>query len=175
MTTPSNKKLEDIKRVSGQLRLLFILIAAGTVFGTFAKLFMPHASVTLAGVQFTGEAVTGAVWMLWIAANVLTAAVLLKLFFHLIRLFGLYAQAQIFTQQNVAQIRQIGVSLLLLPVVWLLACGFAVSQLDPSTSFWTLLLGSFPFGGLIGGGAILPIAWIMDAGRKLREAQDLVI
>ena len=175
MTTQPNRKLEDIKRVSRQLRLLFMLIAAGTLLGTLAKIFMSHDQISIAGVQFAGEAVTGTVQMLWIAASVLTAAVLLKLFFHLIRLFGLYAEAMIFTQQNVAQIRQIGISLLLLPVVWLVASGFAVSQTGTSPGFWSLLLGSFPFAGLIGGGAILPIAWIMDAGRKLREEQDLVI
>jgi hypothetical protein len=171
----SNRKLEDIKRVSRQLRLLFILIAAGTALGTLAKLFTPHATITLAGVQFTGDGAGGAVWGLWITSTVLTTAVLLKLFFHLIRLFGLYSEAQIFTQQNVAQIRQIGISLLLLPVVWAVSCGFAVSQAETSQDFWSLLVGSFPFGGLIGGGAILPIAWIMDTARKLREQQELVI
>jgi hypothetical protein len=176
MTTETNHKLEDIKRVSRRLRFLFMLIAAGTLLGTLAKVFgTPPTTITLAGLQFTGEAITGAVWTLWIASSVLTAAVLLKLFYHLIKLFGLYAEAMIFTEQNVAQIRQIGISLLLLPVVWLVASGFAVSQAGTSADFWSLALGSFPFAGLIGGGAILPIAWIMDAGRKLREEQDLVI
>ena len=175
MTTQANRKLEDIKRVSRRLRFLFILIAAGTALGTLAKVYAPPAAITLAGVQFAGDAITGMLWFIWITASVLTAAVLLKLFFHLIRLFGLYAQAQIFTQQNVAQIRQIGISLLLLPVVWLVTSGLAASQMETSPGFWSLLLSSFPFAGFIGGGTILPIAWIMDAGRKLREEQDLVI
>src|SRR5262245_8660163 len=124
MTTQPNRTLEDIKRVSRRLRLLFILIAAGTLLGTLAKISTPHEQISIAGVQFMGDALPAPVQMLWIAANALTAAVLLKLFFHLSRLFGLYAEARIFTEQNVAQIRQIGISLLLLPVVWLVATGF---------------------------------------------------
>jgi hypothetical protein len=98
MTTQANRKLEDIKRVSRRLRFLFILIAAGTALGTLAKVYAPPAAISLAGMQFAGDAIPGTLWFIWITASVLTAAVLLKLFFHLIRLFGLYAQAQIFTQ-----------------------------------------------------------------------------
>ena len=175
MTTQANEKLEVIQRVSRRLKSFFILLAVGTLGGTLAMLLGDHPDVRIAGVRFASAELTGTVRALWVGASVLIAAVLLKLCFHLIKLFGLYSQGKIFTQQNVAQIRQVGVSLLLLPAVWLLAAVGAASQSEASPDLWSLLVTSFPFAGLVGGGTIMPIAWIMDAGCELREEHELVI
>jgi hypothetical protein len=175
MTTKANDRLEAIRRASRGLRFLFTLIGAGALLGTLAMLFTQPREVSIAGVLFTGAAVTNEVQVLMGASSVLNAAVVMKLCFHLYKLFGLYAQGKIFTQQNVAQIRQVGISLLLLPVVSLLIAACAAWLLETSPGLWAVFLNSFPFASLIGGGAILPIAWVMDAGRELREEQELVI
>jgi predicted small integral membrane protein len=100
---------------------------------------------------------------------------LLKLNFHLINLFGLYADGKLFNRENVHQIRQIGIIILLFPALWVL--GLIIPGFLPAEGLSRTAMtgGQDPFAELIVGGIIIVLAWIMDVGRELREEQDLVV
>ncbi len=174
MTSEIPTQLQAVQRASRSLRRFFMVLFGGTLLGSLALLF-GQRTITLAGIAFAGDAVTGKIQTLWVIESVLTAAVLLKGLFHLIRLFGLYADGKIFTRENVRQIRQLGITLLLMPAVWLLVVLAAVPELTNVPDVLVRLVPSFPGMALIGGAIVLLVAWIMDVGRELREEQDLVI
>ena len=113
--------------------------------------------------------------MIALIGTVLSSAILLKLDFHLIKLFGLYADGKIFTHDNVHEIRQIGITVLLFPALWVL--GLLVPTFIPGEGLTTTITtdGTDPFTEIIVGTIVLVVSWIMDVGRELREEQDLVV
>jgi Protein of unknown function (DUF2975) len=168
-------RLRKIQRASRELRLLFIVLV---VLGVLTKLARPNphgAKVVIAGIIFQGASLTGKVHILWIVQHVLGAAIGLWIFYHLVRLLGLYSQGRIFTAQNVAFIRRIGLSLFCFPLVWLVGLIGAAPEIAAAQTQWTQILPSFPFNALIEGAVILFAGWIMNEGRELREEQDLVV
>jgi hypothetical protein len=172
----SPPKLKEVKRVSRSFRLFFMCLFVLTIAGLLASLFGPERPpVELAGTVFAPEAVTDRIRTLWVIERVLRSLVALKAFFHLIRLFGFYAEGRIFTRDNVAQLRQLGVTMLLLPAIWLLIVVAAVPQIAGTDDGWIRAMASFPMMAGLGGAIVMLIAWIMDVGRELRDEQDLVI
>jgi hypothetical protein len=176
MATEAPDQLKQLKRISLSLKRLFIFLFALTVFGVIARLLVPSAeSITLVGVPFSGEMITTKIYALSIIAALLSAALAMKAYFHLIKLFSLYAQAKVFTADNVAQIRQLGITLMLAPAVWLAVLLAAMPEIAAATAGWLGIMPSFPGNQLIVGGIVILISWIMDVGRQLRDEHDLVI
>jgi hypothetical protein len=104
----------------------------------------------------------------------------LKAFYHSCRLFSHYARGKIFTTEANGQIRQLGVTVCLWPVffiIWNILSGIAAD-----------LTFGIPFGLkfnipdilnqshlLIFGASIICISWIMEKGREIHEDQELTI
>lgn len=106
---------------------------------------------------------------------VLTDMVVLKGLYHLHRLFANYAIGNIFTTDSVAQIRQLGTTFLLGAGLQFLSYPIAialVSHCAPAKEPVTL---EFPFFALIAGGLLILLSWVMDAGKGLREENELTV
>ena len=99
----------------------------------------------------------------------------LKILYHFIRLLGKCAQGKLFTAQNVAQLRQIGLTLVCTPAVWLLVLIVAGPEIFAAQDQWVRIVASFPGAGALTGAAFLFASWILNEGRELRDEQDLVV
>jgi hypothetical protein len=174
MTMTTARKLERIRRYSISLRrlagFLFVITLLGAVVSLLFILLQPGKWVgpmDVIGIRFTGIAVHGTVRAFAALTVLLSAGVLARFFFHAIKLFGLYSQGMYFTAQSVAHIRQLGITLLLVPAVWLigplavLVLGSAASP-DAGVS-----LVSAPTGQLFSGFIVIFVSWLME--------QDLVV
>jgi Protein of unknown function (DUF2975) len=170
-------RLVAIQRASRSLRIFFIFLAAVLAFGTLNKFTQPFppGSRTLAGVVFQGTAITGKIQILWLVRTALYALLNLKILYHFIRLLGMFAQGKLFTAQSVAQLRQIGLTLVSTLVVWLVALIGAWPEIVAAQDQWVKIVPSFPGGAALTGGVFLFAAQIMNESRELREEQDLVV
>ena len=145
--------------------LLFILFKPGKWAGP----------MDVIGIRFTGIPVDGTVRAVAALTVLLSAGVVARFFLHAIKLFGLYSQGAYFTAESVAHIRQLGITLMLVPGVWLigplavLILGSATPP-EPGVS-----LVSAPTGQLFSGFIVIFVSWLMDLARELREEQDLVV
>jgi hypothetical protein len=170
-------RLAAIQRASRSLRAFFIFLGAILVLGTLNKLTQPFPpdSRTLDGVVFQTAAITGKTQILWLLQVVLYAVLNLKVLYHFIRLLGKCAQGELFTAQNVAQLRQIGLTLLCTPGVWLAVLLAAWPEIFAAQDQWVRIVRSFPGGAALTGAAFLFAGWILNEGRELRDEQDLVV
>jgi hypothetical protein len=171
-------RLAAIQRASRSLRVFFIFLAAVLVLGTLNKITQPFppGTRTLAGVVFQGAAITAKIQILWLVQTVLGALLSLKILYHFTRLLGMFAKGKLFTVQNVAQLRQIGLTLTGVLVVWLVVLIGAWPEIVAAQDQWVkIVLPSFPAGPALTGAVFLFAAWIMNEGRELREEQDLVV
>jgi len=177
MLAMTANRLSAIRRASRALRFFFIFLGAILVLGTLNNLTHPFPSGvrTVAGVAFQGAAITTKVQALWLIQVVAGAALNLKVLYHLIRLMGLFAKGQLFTAQNVSQIRQIALTMMCAPALWLVVLLAAWPQISAMEDQWVKIMPSFPGGALIGGGVFLLASRIMNEGRELRDEQDLVV
>lgn len=182
MSTTEAPRLQEVKRVSGLLRGFFKFLFAMTVLSlivmTLSTLMLPNDgefSVELAGIQFSGAELTGRIRVMAAISALLGLGVSLKAFYHLIRLFGLYAAGHIFTADNVGQIRQLGITLMLFSLAWLFQFGSALPAISSSVDEWARIVPSFPMLELVGGAIVILVSWIMEVGRELREEHDLVV
>src|ERR1700733_3415047 len=116
-------RLSSIRRSSRALLGFFILLSILFVIGTLNKMEhpFPPGARALAGIVFQGTALTGKIRILWLAQMVLGAGLSLKILYHFIRLLALFSKGELFTARNVAQIRQIGLTLTCAPAIWLVA------------------------------------------------------
>jgi hypothetical protein len=189
MTTQNTaEKLKQVQRYSTSLQRLFkFLFALGAIAVVIAALLILtgaepfDANVRIGSAVYSGDSISGTIRAMVIVGLALRAGIALKLYFHLIKLFRLYAQGDIFTADNVRQIRQIGITVLLIPALWLLGViapllvGVAAYEAGSTTTTFMMILPSTPFDEVIAGTIIIVISWIMDVGRELREEQDLVV
>lgn len=180
MTLEATRKLDAVRKWSGYLSRLFtvlfwltaailvaqlLLILIGDVYWNYVRIGLT---------EYRGEVPIAAHVISWID-GLAVAAIFLKLFFHLRRLFQQYAEGTIFGRENVHQIRQIGITILMFPVLWALV---AIAPVFIPVDGQTALLeydGAGPLPEVILGTIILVVSWIMDVGRELREEQDLWI
>jgi hypothetical protein len=170
-------RLNSIRRASRALLVFFIFMSALSLLGTLNNVMhpFPPGSRTLAGVVFEGTAVTGKIHSLWLVQIAAGAALNLKILFHLIRLMLLYSKNKVFTAQNVAQIRLIGVTYACAPVVWLVVLIGAAPEIAAAQDQWLKIMPSFPGGALLSACLSLFASRIINEGRELRDEQDLVI
>jgi hypothetical protein len=182
MSTETAEKLKKVQKYSASLRnlfrFLFVLGALALVVETAlvvsgAEPFDTNARI--GNTEYSGDSIPGTIRAIAFIGFVLRLAILLKLNFHLVKLFGLYADGEIFSAENVNQIRQIGITMLLFPALWVL--GLFVPMLIPGEGLSkTITNGGWqPFSGLTLGAIVIVVSWIMDVGRELREEQDLVV
>jgi hypothetical protein len=182
MPSEAAKKLEQVQKYSISFRrlfrFLFVLVVLALVVQTILIVTgaEPYdTSVRIGHTEYSGDSIPRSIRAIaWIGV-VLGSVVLLKLNFHLIKLFGLYADGKLFNSENVYHIRQIGITVLLFPALWVL--GAIVPGFLPAEAVARDAVGSGhdPYTELIVGAIIIVLAWIMDVGRELREEQDLVI
>jgi hypothetical protein len=177
MMAMTANKLSAIQRSSRGLRALFTFLCVMVVLGMLSNLThpQPQSAKTLAGVEFAGASITGKIQLLWLLQIVLRTAISLKLFYHVIRLLGLYSEGKLFTGQNVAQIRQLCLTFMFTPAVWLIVLIGAAPEIWAAQDQWVKIMSSFPGGAPMNGGILLFVSSIMNEGRELRDEQDLVI
>ncbi len=182
MTPEAAQRLEKVQKYSGSFRrlfrFLFVVVALALVVQTLLIVTgaEPYgASVRIGNTEYSGDPIPFVIRAIAWLGTTLSLGVLLKLNFHLIKLFGLYADGRLFNRENVHQIRQIGITVLLFPALWVL--GLIVPGFLPTDDVARSVMssGQHPFAELIVGAIIIVVAWIMDVGRELREEQDLVV
>lgn len=181
MTAETASKLANVQRYSASLKRLFQVLLVAVALAMCAKVFLiaigdeVFSYLRIGLTEYRGESIPWAAHVISWVGNLLGLAILLKLFFHLQKLFGHYAEGRIFEKESVQQIRQIGVTVLLFPVLWL---SLAIAPNFIPAEGRTALLesdGAGPFMELIAGAVILVVSWIMDVGREMREEQDLLV
>ena len=177
MLTLTANRVAAIQRASRALRIFFIFLAVVLVLGTLNKITqpLPPGTRTLAGVLLQGATITVKIQILWLVQTVLGALLNLKILYHFIRLLGMFTQGKLFTVQNVAQLRQIGLTAMCALVVWLIALIGAWPEIVATQDRWMKIVPSFPGGLILTGAVFLFAARIMNEGRELREEQDLVV
>jgi hypothetical protein len=170
-------RLIAIQRASRWLLGFLIFVSILSVWGTLSSIAhpFPEGVRTLAGVGFQGTAITGKIQILWLTQLVLGAALSLKIFYHLIRLMGLFSKGKLFTEQNVAQVRQVGLTFICVVAVWLAVLIGAAPEIAAAQDQWVKIMPSFPSGALMGGIVFLFASRLMNEGRELRDEQDLVV
>lgn len=170
-------RLSTIQRASRWLLGLFVLMSVVLVWGTLNNIVhpFPPGTRTLAGVVFQGAAITGKIEVLWLVQAVLRTALYLKIFYHLIRLMASFSKAKLFTAQNVAQVRQIGLTAICVLPVWLIVLIGAAPEIAVAQDQWVKIMPSFPGGALMTSIVFLFATRLMNKGRELQDEQDLVV
>jgi hypothetical protein len=194
MSPQTQEKLEQVKKYSASLRTVFffawLVMAFAGAIGLIIILTVNDSqrvpsTLDFGGMMYVGGEIT---WLVKIVVSigwVLTVLITLKLVHHLTELFGLYARGEIFTSENVRQIREIGVSVFLFVAIWaygLLASfvlgysgvGTAIASRGMEIRGWGFGLPE-PLTVVLAGIIIVVVSWIMDVGRELREEQDLTV
>jgi hypothetical protein len=189
MSPDIEHKLAQVRKYSTSLRRLFnfcaLLVAIGGVVSLLILLTRTgdNATIFVWNREFAGDQIT---WTLKLLAGIwliLVFGIALKLLRHLARLFDLYSQGQIFTADNVRQIRQIGISVLLIVTTFLYGAlarmflyvtGHPTPAAPPTRDTLGIDIDA-GFWLIIGGIVIIVISWIMDVGRELREESDLTV
>ena len=194
MNPETQQKLDKVKKYSASLSLLFFVIwfvlAFSGVIGLIIVLTINESqripsTLIFGGTTYVGDEVTWPVKIVVSIGWLLTVAIALKLVGHLGKLFGLYAKGEIFTAENVRQIRAIGISVFLFMGIWLygLLTQLIVGVPGAGAAIETqsMAVRGFGFGlpepltVVIAGIIIVIVSWIMDVGRELREEQDLTV
>ena len=186
MNADTQTPIEKIRKVSRIVRTVCKILMGFTIIGFLVAVVLIGVGPKI-GTLSLGEGADIPVSHLTTAARVLAlmffslgTVVALKGVYHLYKLFGNYADGNVFTAESVAQIKQLGVTFLLVaglqvlavPVRFLLAssCGL-------KTVVFSLGGGccSGPLGSLITAGLLILISWVMETGRGLREENELTI
>lgn len=170
-------RLRAIQSASRWLQVLLILLAVLFVINRINVLMQtfPSDTCTLDGVVFHGSAITNRIQILWIVRLAVGAALTLKAAYHLIRLLGLFSRSELFTAQQVAQVRQVATTLACTPAIWLMVLIGAWPEIVAAQDQWMKVMPSFPGDAVIGSCIVLLASRLMNEGRELRDEHDLVI
>ena len=171
------RRLRTIQRASRWLQALLILLAVLFVINRINVLMqpVPADTRTLVGVVFHGGTITGKIQILWIAQLALAAALTLKVAYHLTRLLGLFSRGELFTAQQVVQVRQVAITLAFAPALWLAIVIGAWPEIVAAQDQWVKVMPSFPGGAIIASCMVMFASRLMNEGRELRDEHDLVI
>jgi hypothetical protein len=182
MTAEAAEKLKKVQKYSASLRNLFrfffvlgalaLVVETGLVVSGAERF---DTSVRIGNTEYSGDSIPGTIRAIAFIGFVLASGILLKLNLHLVKLFGLYADGKIFSAENVDQIRQIGITMLFFPALWVLSLFVPLFVLGEGLNKTITTGGWQPFSALIVGTIVIVVSWIMDVGRELREEQDLVV
>ena len=170
-------RANEIRRASRALLVLFIFMNVITLWSMLSNVAhpFPPGIRTLAGVDFQIATITGKIESLWYLQLVLGAALNLKVLYHFIRLLRLFSNGKLFTAQNVAQIRQVGLTFFCAVPIWLIVLVCAAPEIAAAQDQWVKVMPSFPGGALMGGIFFLFATRLMSEARELRDEQDLVV
>jgi hypothetical protein len=177
MKVQNIERLKQVQRYGVSLRRLSkFLFALAAVSGVATILLLAfgergRTSLLFGGIEYPADTVPIQAVAIAMVSVVLGVALLLKLFFHMIRLFDLYSLGVIFSVENVHHLHQIGVTVFFFLILWFLQI---LAQLTLPAGVSELNLGRL-FSILVLGTVIVFFSWVMDVGRELREDQDLVV
>lgn len=189
MSPESEAKLAQVRKYSASLRSLFSFLQFVVVIGGCISVLLllltsgEDTGVAIGDMVFRGDELTPTVRILGVFTVLIGFGIAVKLVRHLRNLFSLYAEGRIFTGENVAQIRQIGISILLFGSIWVWTIAarlvlFALDHPIPQYEAGREAIGltvNLPLATVVGGIIVIVISWIMDVGRELREEQDLTV
>lgn len=117
--------------------------------------------------------------LLGLSANMLTTGTAMLALWWLFQLFGRFAQGEIFTESTVRYIRYLGwtmiAGIIALPFEEALTTLILTIHNPPGDRVIAIGFESADFEELIVAGIIILVSWIMDEGRKLREADELTV
>ena len=174
MKPETERKLQRIKRISNILRgickgLLAVLICVFLV--SMIVIFIGRGTLSILDdfVPLDPLALPSRLVLAGIVA--LAMAINFKGLYHLHRLFGNYGRGDIFTTESAAQIRQLGITVLLwAAVTFLWTCiAAAVTQSHLPNSF------QFHSDSLFTGPVIIVISWFMEMAAEMREENELTV
>ncbi|MDI1251348.1 MAG: hypothetical protein PSV13_20980 [Lacunisphaera sp.] len=174
MNSENELKLRKIERVSRILRTLFtVLFIPVTVIAVAATVSI--LAGWTAHIRFDGQTYLPAELVLtarlFLAAIVVAmAAGLAKGLFHLRRLMGNYSRGEIFTLDSARQIRQFGITCVLLGLVKL--AGAFLPLMLVSSTHRTVNVNA---DAVIIGAVIIGISWFAEMAAALREENDLTV
>jgi len=194
MSPETQEKLDKVKKYSASLSMVFwvfwfILAFAGLI-GLIILLTVNDSqrvpsTLNFGGATYVGDEITWTVKIVAAIGLMLSMGIALKLLGHLGKLFSLYAKGEIFTAENVRQIREIGISVFLFMAIWayglLTKIILGVPGAGSTVETQGIAVRGFGFGlpepltVVLAGIIIVVISWIMDVGRELREDQDLTV
>jgi hypothetical protein len=175
-------RLENIRKVSGIVRGICkgLFAAAILAYTGLAVLFcFGFASggslISIGEITLPANSTSIGTALLYLIFLTIPYIIVFKGLFHINRLFFYYEKGNIFTAQNVAQLKQIGVTFLLWTGYEIFASVLALClsaylknsmfiDINPSILL-SLLLGVF----------FILISWVMDNGRGLHEENELTI
>ena len=174
---------QRITRVSRNLRrictgLIFALPIACALFWTFFNRFYALMPMIPLPVHVNPDLTSLTRFLAFLVDLIPLVAVIYGLQ-KLRRLFGLYENRLIFSEQNVDCFRRLGRALIL----WVIGDIVRNSLLSivltlhnpPGQRVITFGLYSADFTGIFVGIVILVISWVMDEGRKIQEDQALIV
>lgn len=195
MDTDAGRQLERIRKYSRGLQRLcrfFLAVMLVAACGTLVILLSWSGSaetqdasalrrfIDLNGIVFDWAGAPIAVRVLSAVYLTTIYAAVMKLVHHASKLFGLYANGDIFTTENVREFRLIGIMMVLVSLTWVIVLPIpymlaeppvlGASAPGPAMSVNTEIVSPF-FLGLM----IIFMSWVMDSGRRLREENDLVV
>lgn len=182
--TNAPKQLEKIRKVSEAVRVLCSVGATSSIvifgFCAVSLVIAPRAvGPSLHGVRIETSQLGMGHQISLIALWLVILAIVLKGLYHLHKLFTNYAKGNIFTTASVAQIRQFGITLLLAATLDMLVvlpiALVAVTKARHLLREGTTVVMTLPLESLFSGGFLILVSWVMDAGRALREENELTI
>lgn len=180
--------MERIKRVSAWLRWLFMAALAGApvldalfwMLATPALLAEPGAvGVSCLSGLPVSDPLPWSARLLALGASLLPLAANMAALYFLARLFRLYACGEIFTRRNVRCIRFVGYAVLARqavdPFFQALVSASLTLHNPAGERVVALGLSDANLTALVTGLVVLLVSWVMDEGRRLQEADALVI
>jgi len=174
MNSENELKLQKIERASRLLRTLFTVLFIPVTVIAVAVTVSVLAGWT-AHIKFDGQTFEPAELVLtarlFLAAIVVAmAAVMAKGLFHLRRLMGNYSRREIFTLDSARQIRQFGITCVLLGLVKL--AGAFLPLMLASSAHRAVNLNA---DAVIIGAVVIGISWFAEMAAALREENDLTV
>lgn len=117
--------------------------------------------------------------LLGLAVSMIPLGVGMLSLWWLIRLFSCFAAGEIFTQNTVKYIRRLGwtmvAGVVVAPIHEALLTAVLTMHNPPGYRLVSISLEGADFEELITAGVIILVSWIMEEGRKLREADELTV
>jgi len=157
------------KMLFGLTLTVFLVMVVLIIIGTESGV------VRLGGAEIPVNQLTTGSKSLTIGFLALVFTVVIKGLYHLHRLFANYSRGNIFTIGSVAQIRQLGITFLLGAGLQIFSVPLAVCLNVLSKPNKAAVSLTLPFEAVITAGLLMLISWVMDAGRGLREENELTI
>ena len=181
--------MERIRRISRILRIVFLVIIVLTpiinalIWYNFERLNLAELSRVFPSLPLDGITIhtplPADVRALGFLVAMIPAGIQMTAFYLLFRLFGLYAQGEIFTEGAVGYIRKTGYTLLAAQIIRPLQDALLTLVLTmhnaPGMRTISVGIGSTDLAEILIACLVILVSWIMDEGRKLKEEEALVI